>query len=183
MTKTFEESNHTEYTNEVENTSLLTSFEEDRIKREDRIIRRHTYLCDHFRFYDSKLKKDSVIKKINCPFLINASCPKPNNPESYIYINKIVNEHNHLLSVEKINFEESKKFTSEMIDDIKFLTSHYLYATIQKFQLTTKTLENDTASMSNWLDSQKKHDLQWIVVRGWDEDNTFTKLLWMTPEQ
>ncbi|CAG8503855.1 882_t:CDS:2 [Cetraspora pellucida] len=49
--------------------------------------------------------------------------------------------------------------------------------------LTSFKEEKDAASMSNWLDSQKEHDPQWIVVRDWDKDNILTKLLWMTPEQ
>ncbi|CAB4417949.1 unnamed protein product [Rhizophagus irregularis] len=81
-----------------------------------------------------------------------------------------------------ITFEEQKKFTTEMMEDIKFLTSHCkfgataqrkflegkypsqpiyskdLYAAIQKFCPTFKSLLNDAALMSNWL-------------------------LWMTPEQ
>ncbi|CAG8518999.1 916_t:CDS:2 [Cetraspora pellucida] len=79
MTKMFEESDHTEYTNEVENTSLLTSFEE---------------------------------------------------------------------------------VTSSNLFSTKPIHSKDLYAAIQKFQLTTKTLENDVILMSNWLDSQKEHDPQ-----------------------
>ncbi|CAG8856065.1 22238_t:CDS:1, partial [Gigaspora margarita] len=58
-----------------------------------------------------------------------------------------------------------------------------LYAAIQKFRPTSKILLNDAALTSNWLDKQKEVDPRWIVVRGWDEDNTFTKLFWMTPEQ
>ncbi|CAG8850804.1 23325_t:CDS:2, partial [Gigaspora margarita] len=178
-----------------------------RVKREDGIIRKHTYLCDHARFYNTKSKKNSATKKMNCKFLINASCPKTNNPESSVYINKIVNKHNHRLNIEMIKFEKSKKFTIEMMDDIKFLTSHCkfgatvqrkflegkypaqpiyskdLYAAIQKFRPTSKILLNDAALMSNWLDKQKEVDPRWIVVRGWDEDNTLTKLFWMTPEQ
>ncbi|CAG8448312.1 8039_t:CDS:2 [Cetraspora pellucida] len=171
------------------------------------IIRRCTYLCDHIYFYDSKSQKDTVTKKMNCPFLVNALCSKSNNPESYVYINKIVNNHNHLLSIKMISFEESKNFIPEMIDDIKFLIlyckfgatvqckfleekypthpihSKNLYAAIQKFQPTSKLLSNDAALMSNWLDGQKEIDSWWVVIRGLDEDNSLTKLLWMTPEQ
>ncbi|CAG8791728.1 39133_t:CDS:2 [Gigaspora margarita] len=179
----------------------------DRVYHEGEVIRKRTYLCDHTRFYCSKSKKDTTSKKIKCQFLVNASCPKFNNPESQIRINKIVNSHNHLLSIEQINFEENKKFSSEMLKDIKFLTSHCkfgatvqrkflegkysaqpihskdLYAAIQKFRPTSKSLSNDAALMSSWLDNQKEIDSQWVVVRGWDKDNTLTKLLWMTPEQ
>ncbi|RIB22664.1 hypothetical protein C2G38_2173343 [Gigaspora rosea] len=68
--------------------------------------------------YNSKSKKDTVMKKTKCQFLINALCPKFNNPDSKVQINKVVNEHNHRLNVEMIAFEENKKFSAEMIKDI-----------------------------------------------------------------
>ncbi|CAG8816380.1 20053_t:CDS:2, partial [Gigaspora margarita] len=172
-----EDSNLSICSKEVINSNLFNC-----IYCEDRVIRRYTYLCDYARFYDSKSKKDTITKKINCPFLVNTSCPKTNNPESHVYINKIVDKYNHFLSVKIINFEESKKFISEIMDDIKFLTLHCkfsaivqykflegkypthlihsknLYATIQKFRPTTKILSNNTALMSNWLDGQKEID-------------------------
>ena len=37
--------------------------------------------------------------------------------------------------------------------------------------------------MSDWLDKQKERDSRWVVARGWDDDNTLTHLIWMTPEQ
>ncbi|PKB93401.1 hypothetical protein RhiirA5_441376 [Rhizophagus irregularis] len=58
-----------------------------------------------------------------------------------------------------------------------------LYATIKKFRLTVKSLSNDAAQMSDWLDEQKEQDSRWIIARKWDDDNTLTHLLWMTPEQ
>ena len=106
-----------------------------------------------------------------------------------------------------IEFEDSKKFTPLMIEDIKFMTisckfgttaqrkflegkypthsiySKDLYATIQKYRPTSKSLLNDAAEISNWLGNQKEMDSQWVVVRGWDEDNTLTHLFWMTPYQ
>ncbi|CAG8512003.1 11520_t:CDS:1 [Cetraspora pellucida] len=100
--------------------------------REDEIIKRCTYLYDHARSYNSKSQKDTVTKKMNCLFLVNASCPKSNNPKSYVYINKIVDNHNYLLSIKMISFKESKNFMPEMMDDIKFLTSHCKFgATVQ----------------------------------------------------
>ncbi|CAG8731230.1 8458_t:CDS:2, partial [Gigaspora rosea] len=142
-------------------------------------------------FISSSISDENFLfssKKINCPFLVNASCPKFNNPESQIRINKIINNHNHLLSVEQINFEENKKFSSEMLEDIKFLTSHCkfgaivqrkflegkypaqpihskdLYAAMQKFQPTSKLLSNDAALMSSWLDKQKEADSRWQLA-------------------
>ncbi|CAB4417730.1 unnamed protein product [Rhizophagus irregularis] len=179
----------------------------DRVLREEGNIRRRTYLCVHGGSYESKSKKDTSTKKTKCPFLVNVSCPKTKNPSSNVVVNKLINEHNHSLSVEMITFEEQKKFTTEMMEDIKFLTSHCkfgataqrkflegkypsrpiyskdLYAAIQKFRPTFKSLLNDAALMSNWLDHQKECDSRWVIVRGWDDDNTLTRLLWMTPEQ
>jgi hypothetical protein len=179
----------------------------DRVEREGGVIRRRTYLCDHGGSYNSNSKKDTSTKKTRCPFLVNVSFPKTKNPDSTIRVNKIIDEHNHSLSVEMRSFEEQKKFTPEMIEDVKFLTSHCkfgatvqrkflegkypsqpiysrdLYAAIQKFRPTSKSLSNDASKLSNWLDDQKESDSRWVVVRGWDEDNTLTKLLWMTPEQ
>ncbi|CAB4495612.1 unnamed protein product [Rhizophagus irregularis] len=170
----------------------------DRVLREEGNIRRRTYLCVHGGSYESKSKKDTSTKKTKCPFLVNISCPKTKNPSSNVVVNKLINEHNHSLSVEMITFEEQKKFTTEMMEDIKFLTSHCkfgataqrkflegkypsqpiyskdLYAAIQKFRPTSKSLLNDAALMSNWLDHQKECDSRWVIVRGWDDDNTLT---------
>jgi hypothetical protein len=87
-----------------------------------------------------------------------------------------VDEHNHELSIEAVAFREDKRFSDEMLEDIQFLTSHCkmrataqrryleakypthplysrdLYAAIQKFRPTAKSLSNDAAKMSNWLD-------------------------------
>ncbi|CAG8788854.1 8963_t:CDS:2, partial [Racocetra fulgida] len=76
----------------------------------------------------------------------------------------------------------SNEFSPEMIEDIKFLTTHCrfgatvqrkflegkypsqpiyskdLYAVIQKFIPTSEMLLNDAASMSNWLDNKKNED-------------------------
>ncbi|CAB4403820.1 unnamed protein product [Rhizophagus irregularis] len=94
-----------------------------------------------------------------------------------------------------------------MMEDIEFLTTHCkfgatiqrkfleekypshpiysndLYAAIQKFRPTSKTLSNDAALMSNWLDIQKEKNSRWVIARGWDDDNVLTRLFWMTPEQ
>ncbi|CAB5365240.1 unnamed protein product [Rhizophagus irregularis] len=58
------------------------------------------------------------------------------------------------------------------------LYSRDLYAAIQKFRPTTKSLSNDAAKMSNWLDQQKEIDSRWVVSRGWDDDNTLTYLVY-----
>jgi hypothetical protein len=106
-----------------------------------------------------------------------------------------------------IEFEDAKRFTPEMIDDIRFMTIHCkfgatiqrkylegkfpsqpiysndLYSAIKKFRPSSKSLSNDAAQISNWLDQQKEMDPRWVVVRGWDEDNTLTYLFWMAPIQ
>ncbi|CAB4416994.1 unnamed protein product [Rhizophagus irregularis] len=131
-----------------------------------------------------------------------------NNPKSLITVNKFLNEHNHTLNHNMIEFEDAKKFTYPMMEDIRFMTidckfgatiqrkflegkyplqpihSKDLYDTaIQKFRPTNKSLSNDAAKISNWLDQQKEIDLRWIIARGWDDDNALTHLFWMSLSQ
>ena len=179
----------------------------DKVTKEGDNIRRRIYICEHGKKYTSNSKKETSTKKILCPWHVNASCPKVNNPDSTIFINKIVDEHNHDLNIEAVAFKEDKRFSDEMMEDIEFLTHHCkmgatsqrrfleakypshpiysqdLYASIRKFRPTAKSLSNDAALMSNWLDEQKEKDSRWIVARGWDDDNTLTHLVWITPEQ
>ncbi|CAG8502816.1 16316_t:CDS:2 [Cetraspora pellucida] len=85
------------------------------------------FLCEWakkqgFRIIKDRVYREEASKKINCPFLVNISCPKNKNPEELVFVNKVVENHNHVLNRELIEFEESKKFTKEMIDDIRFMT-------------------------------------------------------------
>ncbi|CAG8559577.1 4530_t:CDS:2, partial [Racocetra fulgida] len=45
-----------------------------------------------------------------------------NNPETAIIVNKVKDEHNHMLSQDIIEFEDGKKFTDQMIEDVRFMT-------------------------------------------------------------
>jgi len=179
----------------------------DKVEKVEGIIRRRIYICEHGKEYRSKSTKESKTKKMLCPWRVNASCPKVNNPDSAIFINKIVDEHNHVLNIEAVAFREDKRFSDEMMENIQFLTqqcnmrvtaqrkyleakypshpifSKDLYAAIQKFRPMAKSLSNDAAQMSDWLDRQKEEDPRWVVIRGWNDDNTLTHLMWMTPGQ
>ncbi|KAF0558826.1 protein far1-related sequence 5-like [Gigaspora margarita] len=91
------------------------------------------------------------------------------NAEYMEYTNATYN-----LFVNEIDFEANKKIISEIINDVnnstqRFLEKKYpaqliyskdLYIAIKKFQSTTKTLLNNVALMSNWLNSQKEHNPQ-----------------------
>ncbi|CAB5388078.1 unnamed protein product [Rhizophagus irregularis] len=179
----------------------------DCVTREAGVVRRRTLICAHSRTYESHSTKDTTMKKLNCPFFVNISCPKSRNPNGFVFINKINEHHNHPLNQAMIEFEDRKKFTPEMMDDIKFMTIHCkfgatsqrkflegkfplhpiyskdLYAAINKFHPTSKSLSNDAAQISNWLDLRKEMDSRWIVIQKWDNDNTLTYLFWMTPSQ
>ncbi|CAG8628394.1 20028_t:CDS:2 [Cetraspora pellucida] len=96
----------------------------DYVDHENNVIRRRTYVCQHSRYYESNSNKETDTKKMRCPWHINASCPKNKNPSSAVFINKVINEHNHELNIDAILFEHEKRFNKEMIDDIKFLTQH-----------------------------------------------------------
>ncbi|CAB4384892.1 unnamed protein product [Rhizophagus irregularis] len=149
----------------------------DRIVCLEGIIRHRIYICSHSRTYESNFTKDTVTKKIGCLFVVNTSCPKLKNSKEHVIINKIVEQHNHPLDVLIVEFEDSRKFTDSMIEDIKFITvsckfeataqrkflegkypthplySQELYNTIQRFQPTKESLLNDAAKLSNWLNS------------------------------
>src|SRR6266496_4371838 len=96
---------------------------------------------------------------------------KVNNPDSAIVVNKIVDEHNHNLRVDALLFEQNKKFSEKMMEDIQFLKrflegkypfhpiySEDLYNAIKKFHPTAKSLSNDAAQVSDWLNQQKEKD-------------------------
>ncbi|RIB20691.1 hypothetical protein C2G38_2178619 [Gigaspora rosea] len=109
------------------------------------------------------------------------------------FINKIVDQHNHELDVARIQFEQNKNFTQDMLEDVKFMTEHCnmgataqrnflegkyplqpiysqdLYAMIRRFKPSNKALLNDAAMTSNWIDEQKKKDdTRWVIARDWD---------------
>src|SRR5437763_15544304 len=105
----------------------------DKVVKEGDTIRRRLYICEHGKKYTSKSNKNTSTKKILCQWHINASYPKENNSDSAIFINIIVNEHNHDLNIEAVAFKEDKRFSDKMMNDIQFLTQHCkLGATTQR---------------------------------------------------
>jgi hypothetical protein len=96
------------------------------------------------------------------PWHVNASCPKVNNSDSAVFINKIVDEHNHVLNTEAIAFREDKRFSEEIMNDIQFLRRYLegkyssytffskdIYVIIKRFRSTVRSLSNDAAQISN----------------------------------
>ena len=95
----------------------------DKVTNDGEDIRRRIYICEHGRKYTPKsTTKETSTKKMLCPWRVNASCPKINNPDSAIFINKVVDEHNHDLNIEAVAFREEKRFSDEMMEDVQFLT-------------------------------------------------------------
>jgi hypothetical protein len=88
------------------------------------IICRRTFICAYNHTYELHSTKDTTMKKLNCPFFINISYPKSRNPNGFVFINKINEHHNHPLNQKMIEFEDRKKFTSEIMDNIKFMIIH-----------------------------------------------------------
>ncbi|CAG8814802.1 5551_t:CDS:2, partial [Gigaspora margarita] len=176
---------YTEYTNEAEDTSFITKIfvKHDELINEAEDIYLSIYSNE---FAINGLKKINFAQKRSC-----ISQGEFNNPKSQTQINKIINNHNHLLSIKQISFEKNKKFSSEMLEDIKFLTSIVnwaivqqkflerkylvqpihskdLYTAMQKFQPTSKLLSNNAALIFSWLNKQKKrhyHDGQEIEIQ------------------
>ncbi|CAG8628813.1 1101_t:CDS:2, partial [Scutellospora calospora] len=100
--------------------------------------------------YDSNSNKDTGSKKTEYPFLVNASCPKSNNPEVLVFINKFG------VTAQRKFLENKYPLHSIYLKD--------LYAAINKFHPTYKSLSNDVAQVSNWLDCQKEQDSQYKLL-------------------
>ncbi|RGB22378.1 hypothetical protein C1646_782022 [Rhizophagus diaphanus] len=64
------------------------------------------YIYEHGKKYTCKSAKKTSTKKMLYLWYVNASCPKVNNPDSAIFINKIVDEYNYDLSVKAVKFRE-----------------------------------------------------------------------------
>ncbi|CAG8608828.1 1469_t:CDS:2, partial [Cetraspora pellucida] len=163
--------------NEIESSSLFSG---KKFGTWDKFLRQRTYLYDHGGFYESNTEKDTVTKKMQCPYLVNALCSKINNIKHSIFINKIVDTHNHLLNKSRVMFKDEKQFTAKMLADVKFMTenckfeatvqrkfleskyltrticSKDLYSVIQKFCPTNKSLLNDAAKDDDSNDSHEE---------------------------
>ncbi|CAG8848810.1 882_t:CDS:2, partial [Gigaspora margarita] len=118
-------------------------------------------------------------KKIGCPWQLNAGCRKN---VGTIFINKLINEHNHSLAPYRKEFAPSlHSLSQEVLDEIKFLTQECslgakaqhqylskkfsaqplydrdLYNTIHKYknEMSGNQRENNAADMVKWLMQQK----------------------------
>src|SRR5437763_16843922 len=86
----------------------------DKVVKEGDTIRRRLYICEHGKKYTSKSNKNTSTKKILCQWHINASYPKENNPDSAIFINTLVDEHNNGLNIESVAYRGVTRFNYEM---------------------------------------------------------------------
>src|ERR1700740_1355056 len=87
----------------------------------DKVMRKRTIYCRHSGQYKAKNPENpGTSVRQSCQWHINLSRPLKQNPNSLVYITTLVDEHNHELSVEALQFEKLKAFTKEMQDDIAF---------------------------------------------------------------
>ncbi|CAB4433003.1 unnamed protein product [Rhizophagus irregularis] len=77
MEEVVETAKNSDFTHDDSNDVMILSNEND-----------HVLLCSGKRYrsrtYESNSTKDTATKKIGCPFVINASCPKLKNPDDNI---------------------------------------------------------------------------------------------------
>ncbi|CAB4405557.1 unnamed protein product [Rhizophagus irregularis] len=90
----------------------------DRVTKKKDYIKRRIYICEYGKKYTSNSNKNISTKKISCPLHLNASCFKENNPNFSVFINKVMNKHNHELNIEAIAFREGKRFSDKMLENI-----------------------------------------------------------------
>ncbi|CAG8811945.1 3090_t:CDS:2 [Cetraspora pellucida] len=87
----------------------------------DKVMRKRTIYCRHSGQYKAKNPENpGTSVRQGCQWHINLSRPLKQNLNSLVYITTLVDEHNHELSVEALQFEKLKAFTKEMQDDIAF---------------------------------------------------------------
>jgi hypothetical protein len=86
-------------------------------------------ICKYKKKYASNSIKKISTKKMLYSWHVNVSCLKVNNLDSAVFINKIVDEYNHILNTETIVFRKDKRFSEKIMNDIQFLTEHYRMGT------------------------------------------------------
>ncbi|CAG8493876.1 13444_t:CDS:2, partial [Gigaspora rosea] len=118
---------------------------------DEKMMQKRTICCQHsgkYRPADPGNPRKSV--KLDCPFHINLSRPTKQNPNSYVYVTKLVNQHNHEICPNALQFEKLKAFTEAM----RILTKKYphhplfskdLYAEIQRHRPSARFNEGDAA--------------------------------------
>ncbi|CAG8836564.1 5572_t:CDS:2, partial [Cetraspora pellucida] len=119
--------------------------------------------------------RDSGHHTTGCTFHVNAYRRKKDN---LIYVSKIDSQHNHAL-VDNINMvaPHYRKFTSEMIDEVKFLAS---CGSIR----CKKEEISDAGSLYLKLIKKQQADPTFHIDAQFEgKDNHLTRLCWMSPGQ
>ncbi|RHZ69338.1 hypothetical protein Glove_284g79 [Diversispora epigaea] len=181
----------------------------DRVeKNSDGTFCKRTIKCEHQGTYETQSnEKQTITKRIGCPWHINLSEPQSKNPHKYIYITTFHDTHSHNLNPEVIQFGNNKRIPSEIMKEIEFLTiqckmgaisqrqyletkfptqtiyNEDLYYAIQSFRPQNKNDSNDAAKLYTKLLENSQNNSMWKVAIKFDDNNTLTHLFWMTPSQ
>ncbi|CAG8745337.1 23145_t:CDS:2 [Cetraspora pellucida] len=82
---------------------------------------------------------------MQCFFLINTFCPKINNPEGSVIVNKIIFDYNYPVNHKLVELENAKKFTNLMLEDVVKATN------IQPLVIFTDTDSADNTTIYQFL--------------------------------
>ena len=176
-------------------------------------IKRRTYECTYSRNHTSKKtvnlenQRNREIQQTNCPWRVNVTRPKKENP---IGITSVKLEHNHEMNpLVNEMAPKFRKFTQLMLNDVEFYVKHGttsarqiypllhakfpdhpifkkdLYNAIQKFKVGQKdTIENDAANLLHHLYDKKQQDPEWFFeFQLSEEGRRLVSLIWMSPDQ
>ncbi|CAG8632029.1 13737_t:CDS:2 [Racocetra fulgida] len=89
---------------------------------------------------------------------------KTNNSEIAIIVNKVKDEYNHMLSQDIIEFEDGKKFTDQIIEDLINLLEEFVEIDSDKSSDPEESLYDNTSDKENYdsvtavqIQNPKKH--------------------------
>ncbi|CAG8596150.1 17241_t:CDS:2 [Dentiscutata erythropus] len=86
-----------------------------------KIMRKRTVLCRHSgRYQSTNPTKARKSVKSECQWHVNLSRPFKQNPNNYVYVTTLKDEHNYEMCPEALQFERNKAFTKEMQEDVEF---------------------------------------------------------------
>ncbi|RIB23006.1 hypothetical protein C2G38_2172475 [Gigaspora rosea] len=113
-------------------------------------------------FKVAKSEKSGKTVRQGCKWHINLSRPTKNNPNSRVFVTTFVNEHNHKMCSEALQFEKLKAFTNQMKEDIEFYIKECHFE-IQRHKPSAGYNKADTARLYEELQAKKHEDPRWFV--------------------
>ncbi|CAG8465672.1 34467_t:CDS:2, partial [Racocetra persica] len=130
---------------------------------------------------DFSQARQTFSKKTQCSWRCNASFRKT---EGKVYINKLVEKHNHNLIPHHEEFAPSlRQLPQDVLNEIKFMTQKCEYGARQQ-RHPASNINQDASLMIEYLISKQREDPNWkINIYFEGVDTSLAHLFWQTPSQ